>query len=301
MRILLTGSQGQVGWELQRALSLMGEVVALHRGQCDLSDADGLRRVVQAAAPQVIVNAAAYTAVDKAESEPDPVFAVNSDAPGILAQEAKRLGALLIHYSTDYVFNGEGDRPWRENDPVAPQSVYGVSKLMGEQAIRAAGASSLIFRTSWVFGVHGNNFLKTMLKAAATREELRVVADQIGVPTPAHLIADVTGHALQSMRSKGLLGGVREEPAIYHLAPSGETNWHAYACFAIAYARQLDWPIKTKTIVPIATRDWPMPAARPANSRLDCRKLQSDFGLYLPDWECGARRVIEQLLLESLH
>lgn len=298
MKILLLGKNGQVGWELQRSLALLGEVVALDRagaaGLCgDLADVQGLARTVQAVAPQVIVNAAAYTAVDKAESEPDLAHQINAIAPGVLAREARALGARLVHYSTDYVFSGTGDTPWREDDPVAPQSAYGHSKAEGEQAIAASGAQALVLRTSWVFGVHGGNFLKTMLKASAQREELKVVADQWGAPTPAHLIADVTAHALR-------LAPMDEGMALFHLAPGGATNWHAYASEAIAHAARLGWPVKAQRILPLATTDWPTPARRPANSRMDCARLEAALGLRLPHWQAGVHRVVEQLVAPSL-
>lgn len=298
MKILLLGKDGQVGWELQRSLAVLGEVVALDRagadGLCgDLADAQGLARTVQVLAPQVIVNAAAYTAVDKAEAEPELARRINAIAPGVLAREARALGARLVHYSTDYVFSGDGDAAWREDDPVAPQSAYGRSKAEGEQAIAASGAQALVLRTSWVFGVHGGNFLRTMLKACAQRDELKVVADQWGAPTPAHLIADVTAHALRRPQAG-------EGMALFHLAPGGVTNWHAYASEAIAHAGRLGWSVKSRAILPLTTTDWPTPARRPANSRLDCTRLQAALGLRLPRWQAGVHRVVEQLVAPSL-
>lgn len=302
MKILLLGKNGQVGWELQRSLAVLGDVVALDRtiaanGKCgDLTDIDALIRTVRAVSPTIIVNAAAYTAVDKAESEPKLAHAINAYAVGVLACEAKQLGACLVHYSTDYVFSGQGTTPWREHDAVAPQSSYGRSKLAGEEAIATSGAQALIFRTSWVFGVHGGNFLKTILRAAAQHEELKVVADQWGAPTPAHLIADVTAHALQRIKA----GGMEARTHLFHLAPSGFTHWHAYASYAIEYARHCGWSVKIQHITPLGTADWPTPAARPANSRLDCRKLETIFNLCMPDWESGVRRVTELLIQEGL-
>lgn len=290
--ILVTGANGQVGWELQRALAPLGRLVLLDRTRCDLANPDALRDWVRDVRPAAIVNAAAYTAVDKAESESDLAAALNTQAPSILAEEAKALGAWLFHYSTDYVFDGSGEQPWREEDPVGPKSVYGSTKLEGEQAIIGSGAAALIFRTSWVFGVHGHNFLKTMLKASQEHTELKVVADQIGAPTPAHLIADVTAHALRD----ALNGRIERRAELFHLAPKGETSWHGYAELLINHARALGWPAKTEAIYPITSDAWPTPAERPANSRLDCRKLETGLGLQLPDWESGVRRVVEQLI-----
>ncbi|WP_019624426.1 dTDP-4-dehydrorhamnose reductase [Thioalkalivibrio thiocyanoxidans] len=294
--ILVTGSNGQVGWELQRALSPLGRLVLLDRACCDLADPEALRGWIREVRPAAIVNAAAYTAVDQAESESDLAAAVNAQAVRILAEEAKAVGAWLIHYSTDYVFDGSGERPWREEDPIGPKSVYGATKLEGEQAIIASGAAALIFRTSWVFGVHGHNFLKTMLKVSRERPELKVVADQMGAPTPAHLIADVTAHALRD----ALNGRIAQRGDIFHLAPRGATSWHAYAELLIEHAKTLGWPIKTRSVHAITSSEWPTPAARPANSRLDCRKLEATFGLRLPEWEAGVKRVVEQVVQKPL-
>ncbi len=290
--ILVTGANGQVGWELQRALCPLGRLVLLDRTRCDLAEPEALRKWVREVRPAAIINAAAYTAVDKAESEPELAAAINAQAPRILAEEAKALGAWLIHYSTDYVFDGSGEQPWREEDPVGPKSVYGSTKLEGEQAIMGSGAAALIFRTSWVFGVHGHNFLKTMLKASREHTELKVVADQIGAPTPAHLIADVTAHALRD----AMKGRVEHRAEIFHLAPRGETSWHGYAELLIEHAKTIGWSVKSQSIQPIKSDAWPTPAARPANSRLDCRKLESTFNLQLPDWDVGVTRVVEQVI-----
>lgn len=295
-RIVLTGATGQVGWELQRALGPLGEVVAAGREQLDLADPQGLRKRLHELQPAVIVNAAAYTAVDRAESETKLAEVVNAAAPAVLAEEAAACGAWLVHYSTDYVFEGSGTSPRAETDPVGPASVYGRTKLAGEQSVLASGCAGLVFRTSWVFGVHGGNFLKTMLRAAATRDELAVVADQYGTPTPAHLIADVTAHAVRDV----IAGRLPRRAELYHLAPRGETTWHDYAEYAIGYARELGWPVRARSIRPIATKDWPTPATRPANSRLDCRKLEGRFGLRLPDWQSGVRRVTQQLVEERI-
>ncbi|WP_349616763.1 dTDP-4-dehydrorhamnose reductase [Azotobacter salinestris] len=298
MRILLLGRNGQVGWELQRALAPLGELVALDRhggqGLCgDLADLDALAATVRKIAPDAIVNAAAYTAVDKAESEPELALRINGEAPGLLAREAARLGAWLVHYSTDYVFDGSGEQPWREEAPTGPLSVYGRSKLAGELAIAASGARALVFRTSWVYAARGGNFARTMLRLARERDQLRVIADQIGAPTGAELIADVTAHALrQAMGSAdgATLGGV------YHLAAAGETSWCEYARFVLHQAEQAGEPLKVGhgQIEAIPTSAYPTPAQRPLNSRLDTRKLRETFGLHLPHWQVGVARMLTE-------
>ena len=295
MKILLLGKNGQVGWELQRALAPVGTVVALDRGGADglhgdLEDLDGIDRTVRSLAPDVIVNAAAYTAVDKAETDVERAQRINAEAPGVLARAAATVGALLVHYSTDYVFDGSGDTPWRENAPTAPLSVYGRSKLAGEEAIRAAGCRHLILRTSWVYAVRGGNFARTMLRLAAERERLTVIADQHGAPTGAELIADVSAHALRAEHADRSLGGT------YHLAASGETSWHGYASFVIEQARKLGATLKAGEIAPIGTRDYPTAAARPLNSRLDTSRLRERFGLALPDWRDGVARMLREIL-----
>lgn len=293
-RILLTGKNGQVGFELQRALAPLGEVIACDRAGCDLADADALRALVRRVAPQVIVNAAAYTAVDKAESEVDAAMAINAVAPGILGEEARRLGALVVHYSTDYVFAGDKPAPHVESDATAPQNVYGRSKLAGEQALLASAADSMILRTSWVLGAHGGNFAKTMLRLAGERNSLNVVADQFGAPTSAALIADVTAQIV----ARYLRDGEAFPCGIYHLAAAGETSWHAYACHVIARALAAGVPLRLMpaAIHPIVTRDYPTPARRPANSRLDTTLLRQTFGLHLPDWQDGVDHILEQIL-----
>ncbi len=302
MKILLLGKNGQVGWELQRALAVLGELVALDRqgadGLCgDLGDLAGLARTVQRVQPQVIVNAAAYTAVDQAEREPDRAHALNALAPALLAREAAALNAWLIHYSTDYVFDGRGDRAWREDDAPAPLSVYGRTKLEGEQAIAASGCRHLILRTSWVHGARGGNFAKTMLRLAAEREELRVIDDQIGAPTGADLLADVTAHAIRHalppMRRNDLT-----QPGIYHVAAAGETSWHGYARFVLQQARAAGRPLKAGPgqVRPIPTSAYPTPARRPHNSRLDTTLLRNTFGLSLPHWETGVARMLDEIL-----
>jgi dTDP-4-dehydrorhamnose reductase len=296
MKILLFGKNGQVGWELQRSLSPLGEVVALGTDSqhlCgDFTDLDGIAQTVRTIAPDVIVNAAAYTAVDKAESEPDLSRTINALAPGLLAQEAKNSGAWLIHYSTDYVFDGSGDQPWRETDPVAPLSVYGKTKLEGEQAIRATGCRHLIFRTSWVYAARGGNFAKTMLRLAGERDQLTVINDQIGAPTGADLLADVTAHAIRAALQHPEVSGV------YHLAANGQTSWHDYARYVIEFARQAGITIKVapEAIQPVPTSAFPLPAPRPKNSRLDTGKLQNTFGLNLPHWQSGMTRMLTEIL-----
>jgi dTDP-4-dehydrorhamnose reductase len=295
MRILLLGKDGQVGWELQRALAPLGELVALGRQgrdglSGDLSDLAGLRATVDAVAPDVIVNAAAHTAVDKAESEPELAQRINADAPGVLAQAAASQGAVLVHYSTDYVFDGSGSTPWQEDDATGPLSVYGRSKLDGEEAIRASGCTHLIFRTSWVYAARGGNFAKTMLRLAAERERLTVIADQIGAPTGAELIADVSAHAVRSLRARPELSGT------YHLAAAGETSWHGYAEFVIEAARARGVVLKVGEIAPIPTTDYPTPATRPLNSRLDTTRLCAAFDLTLPAWQRGVARMLDETL-----
>ena len=296
MNILLLGKGGQVGWELQRSLSVLGQVTALdfdsteHCG--DFSNPAGLADTVRALRPDIIVNAAAHTAVDKAESEPDFARTLNATAPGVLAQEAARLGAWLVHYSTDYVFDGSGTRPWVETDAPAPLSVYGRTKLEGEQRIQQSGCKHLILRTSWVYAARGGNFAKTMLRLAQERERLTVIDDQWGAPTGAELIADVSAHAIAQTRQQPGKAG------IYHLAPAGETTWFQYVKHVIAQAQQAQSAIKIKAteILPIPTSAYPTPARRPHNSRLDTRKLQAAFGLSLPPWQRGVDRMLVEIL-----
>lgn len=293
MKILLLGKNGQLGWELQRALSPLGELIALdrHNGG-DLTDSELLLTAVRAHAPRVIVNAAAYTAVDKAESEQDLALQVNATAPGLLAQEARRLGALLIHYSSDYVFDGSGDTPRAEDAPTGPLSVYGASKLAGEQAIAASGCAHLILRTSWVYAARGGNFAKTMLRLASEREQLKVIADQIGAPTGADLLADLSAHLLRATLARPELSGT------YHAVAGGETSWHAYARHVIEFARARGTPIKVapEQILAIPTSDYPTPAQRPLNSRLSTAKLQEAFDLTLPHWQQGVERMLTEIL-----
>lgn len=295
-RILVTGSNGQVGFELRRSLAPLGEVIALDHAGCDLSSPDVLRMVVRTHRPDVIVNPAAYTAVDKAESDMELAFAVNGMAPGILAEEAKTLGSLLVHYSTDYVFDGTKDGAYVETDPANPQSVYGKSKLAGEQAVVASGARAVILRTCWVAGAHGGNFAKTMLRLGAERDSLRVIADQVGAPTTASLIADVTAQ----MVARHGLEGDRDEFAsgIYHLAAAGETTWHGYATEVLRYAKAHghDLKVDPEKIQAISAAEYPLPAPRPLNSRLDTTRLQETFGIHLPDWKLGIHFLLDQIL-----
>ena len=302
MNILLLGKNGQVGWELQRALSPLGVVTALGHDspgpvQCpdlraDFSQPEQVAALVRAVRPDVIVNAAAHTAVDKAESEPELARALNATTPGLIAQEAAQLGALLVHYSTDYVFDGSGDQPRAETAATAPLSVYGQTKLAGEQAIQASGCRHLIFRTSWVYAARGGNFAKTMLRLAAERERLTVIDDQHGAPTGADLIADVTAHAIRATLLQPALGG------LYHLVASGQTTWHGYASHVIAQARltQPSLALKVGEIAAVPTSAFPTPAQRPLNSRLATHQLQEAFGLVLPPWQQGVNRMLAEIL-----
>lgn len=275
-RILLTGKNGQVGWELERALAPLGEVVACDRAALDLADAGRMRAVVRAAKPDIIVNAAAYTAVDKAEAEPDAAMAANGTAPGILAEEARRTGALLVHYSTDYVFDGSKPGAYSEDDRPNPINEYGRSKLAGEQAIAAAGGRHLILRTSWVYGQRGHNFLRTILRLAGEREELKIVDDQTGAPTWSRLIAEATA----------LMLAQREPPqGLFHLTSAGAATWCGFAR-AIVESTAAQRPRQPR-LAPCTTAEYPLPAARPANSRLDCGRLARETGLALPDWQAA--------------
>lgn len=296
MKILLFGKSGQVGWELQRSLAPLGQVIALDcdsdDGLCgDFTNRAGLAGTVRRVAPDVIVNAAAYTAVDKAESEPELARRINALAPGVLADEAQELDAWLVHYSTDYVFDGSEEKPWLETDATGPLSVYGKTKLDGELAV-ARCEKHLILRTSWVYAARGANFVKTMLRLAQERDQLKVISDQIGAPTSAELLADVTAHAVRTLQRRPQLAGV------YHLAAGGETSWHAYARFVIEHARHVGQPIRVmpEAVEAIRTSAYPTPAQRPLNSRLDTGKLQAAFGLVMPDWQVGVERMLAEIL-----
>ena len=298
MKILLLGKNGQVGWELQRSLAPLGEVIALDRsgddGLCgDLADLDGLVATVRKLAPDVIVNAAAYTAVDKAESEEALAALINGEAPSVLAREAAALGAWLVHYSTDYVFDGSGSQRWETDAPTGPLSSYGRSKLAGEDAIRASGAKALVLRTSWVYAARGHNFAKTMLRLASERDSLNVVADQFGAPTGAELIADVTAlilaQVLRTEDSSDLAG-------TYHLAAAGETSWHGFARYVLQHAEHNGVTLKVSPdqLGAIASEAYPLPALRPRNSRLALDKLEHAFQLKIPPWEQGVQRMLDE-------
>lgn len=295
-RILLLGRDGQVGWELQRSLAPLGAVIAPSLDELQFEQFDTLRAVVRKNVPHLIVNAAAYTAVDEAESEPELAMIVNGHAVRVLAEEAKKLGALLVHYSTDYVFDGSKPGSYTEDDAPNPISVYGRTKLEGDRAIQASGCRHLIFRTSWVYAARGGNFAKTILRLAAERDELKIVADQIGAPTSAELIADVTALCV---------GYITHCPqrfvdtdGIYNLVASGETSWHNYAQFAVENATRLGLPLKLSSgsIRPITTSEYPLPAQRPANSRLATGKLNRVFGIELPHWQIHLKRLLEELV-----
>jgi dTDP-4-dehydrorhamnose reductase len=288
MKILLIGSNGQVGWELARTLLPLGEVVALNREQADLTDLETLRQTVQTIRPNVIVNAAAYTAVDKAETERDLAFLINAQAVDVLAQEAKKWNALLIHYSTDYVFDGTKNAPYVENDATNPLNVYGESKLAGELAIQASGADYLILRTTWVFAARGNNFVKSILRLAAERDELNIVADQIGAPTWARLIAESTAHILRQAQQE--CAAKTFESGIFNLTSASETSWHGFAEKIVELAQ-----LQNCAIHPIPTSKYPTPAKRPANSRLSTKKLTQRFGLTMPTWETTLKLCLEEL------
>ena len=295
MKILLTGKNGQLGFELQRALAPLGEVVAVGTQDCNLADADALRELVRRVAPDVIVNPAAYTAVDKAESDGATAHAVNAVAPGILGEEGAKLGALVLHYSTDYVFDGTKEGAYTESDIPAPQSVYGRTKLDGELGLAAANPRHLILRTSWVVGAHGGNFAKTMLRLAAERDKLTVVADQFGAPTAAALLADLSAHLV---REHARVCGAGFPYGTYHVAAGGETSWHGYAQFVIGEALAAGKALKAtvETVAPLATEQYPTPAKRPLNSRLDTTRFRTTFDLRLPPWQEGVRHVLRQIL-----
>lgn len=301
MKILLLGKNGQVGWELQRALQPLGEVIALDRqtnpqGWCgDVANFAEISKALEQICPDIVVNATAYTAVDKAESDAEQAYLINALAVKHLAEECQKHGALLIHYSTDYVFDGTGVLAWKEDDQTAPVNLYGQTKRDGELALAQSGVSFLNFRTCWVYAARGNNFIKTMLKLAQMKEELNIIQDQVGAPTGAALIADVTAQAiryytLQSREQKILLHGH------YHLAPKGETTWYDYAQFVFAQACEHNQPLILNQVNPIETQAYPTPAKRPLNSRLNTDKLQQNFKLHLPHWQQGVAQVLEELL-----
>ncbi len=300
MKILLLGKNGQVGWELQRSLAPLGAVIALDRNDTkycgDLAQMTALAETVRTLKPDIIVNAAAHTAVDKAESEFDHACLINEKAPGVLAEEAKRCGALLVHYSTDYVFDGTGERAWKETDAIAPLNAYGKSKWLGEQAIVNSGCDYLIFRTSWVYAVRGNNFAKTMLRLGKTRETLSVVNDQFGAPTGAELIADVTAQAVKQAAAN------RDKAGLYHLVAGGVTSWFDYAKFVFEIAGRMGIELKLAEtgLSGVPGSAYPTPAKRPSNSRLSTEKLQQTFNLQLPAWQSGVERMLTELLENNL-
>ncbi|HEX7971310.1 MAG TPA: dTDP-4-dehydrorhamnose reductase [Thiobacillus sp.] len=288
-RILLTGANGQVGWELRRTLGTLGEVVALDSSAMNLADAAAVRRKVREVAPHILVNPAACTAVDKAEHEPELARAVNAVAPGVLAEEAERLDALLVHYSTDYVFNGSGGTPWREDDICDPLNVYGATKLAGEHAIRATGCRHFIFRTSWVYGARGSNFLLTMRRLMRERPELKIVADQIGAPTWCRDLAEATAQVLSQINAPASEFGQAEPWGVYHMSNAGETSWHGFA----QAIQALDGADASAHLVPIPSSEYPTPARRPPNSRLNNDKLERTFGLRLQDWRTALALCVD--------
>ena len=295
MRLLLTGCTGQVGFELQRSLAPLAEVIAIGRDDCDLSDESALRSLIREITPDGIMNPAAYTAVDKAESDAGSARKINCDALRIMGEEASACGAFVFHYSTDYVFEGVGNQFYKETDATNPQNVYGQTKLDGERALLSTCERSLIMRTSWVVGAHGANFAKTMLKLASERDSLSVVADQFGAPTSAALLADVTAQLIGRIKRQG------DETfpyGLYHVTANGVTNWYEYARFVIAEAIRTGRSMKVlpEMVNPITTADYPVPARRPANSRLDTRQFQDAFDLRLPDWQHGVSHVLQQIL-----
>lgn len=294
MKILLFGCNGQVGWELQRSLAPLGDLIALDldtgEHSADFTRPESLAETIHAVAPDVIVNAAAHTAVDKAEAEPELARTINAASPAVLAREAAARGAWLVHYSTDYVFDGSGHEPRREDAPTGPLSVYGRTKLEGEEAVRASGCRHLILRTSWVYAARGGNFARTMLKLAAERDRLTVIDDQIGAPTGADLLADVTAHALRAALAQPALAGT------YHAVASGETSWHGYACTVIEWARSHGLPVKVapEAIVPVPSSAYATAARRPLNSRLNTGRIQRAFGLHMPEWHIGVLRMLQE-------
>ncbi|MGE3771131.1 MAG: dTDP-4-dehydrorhamnose reductase [Bdellovibrionales bacterium] len=287
-RILLLGSNGQLGWVLKQTLTEFGDVTACGREECDLANVDTIRSVVRSLKPTIIVNAGAYTAVDKAETEKELAYAVNATAPGVLAEEAKALGARLIHFSTDYVYDGRKDGFYVETDATEPLSVYGRTKLAGDQAIEQVGGKYQIFRTSWVFGAHGRNFAKTILNLAATKRELKIIADQYGVPTSVNLLSDITLSILETDDAPS---------GVYHAVPAGETTWHGYAQFLVSEAEKAGMPLQAlpDDVKPIATHEYPLLAVRPQNSRMDTKKLCTTFGLTMPDWREDVSELVQNL------
>jgi dTDP-4-dehydrorhamnose reductase len=297
MKILLLGANGQVGWQLQRALAPLGQLTACDRSMANLEDLGSLKALILSSNPTVIVNAAAYTAVDLAESEPEKARRINAEAVELLSNEARSLNAWLIHYSTDYIFDGSKTTPYIETDEARPLSVYGETKLQGENAIRASKCRHLVFRTSWVYSARGSNFISTMLRLAGEKHELQVVADQFGVPTSAELIADITALCLYIINRNNDLA--ETVSGTYHLTPDGDTSWHSYAKLVITEAHRYGGaPFKATAddVHPITTADYPVAALRPSNSLLDTQKLIDTFGVYLPPWQQHVKRLIPELV-----
>lgn len=292
-KILVFGRVGQVGWELRHKLACLGQVTAVDYPEIDFTKPDSIREAVRAARPAVIVNAAAYTAVDKAEAEPARAYAINAAAPGVLAEEAKRLGSILVHYSTDYVFDGTKHGAYLETDLPNPVNVYGKTKLAGDEAIQSVGGDYLILRTSWVYGARGSNFLLTMLRLARERAELRIVDDQTGAPTSSECIAQATADLLAQLSApKG--GGLQGRSGIYNLTNSGETTWFGFAKAFLSKPQEAAGAI-TPSLVPITTAEFPRPAKRPANSCLSCRRVEEAFGVRMPHWVDALALVLETL------
>jgi dTDP-4-dehydrorhamnose reductase len=296
MKILLLGKNGQLGWELQRSLAVLGEVVACGRAEADLENLAGLQAVVRKVSPQIIVNAAAYTAVDKAESEPERSFLINSKAVELLAKEASILNAWFIHYSTDYVFDGTKNGPYQETDATHPLGIYGKTKLSGEEAIRASGCRHLILRTSWVYAARGNNFIKTMLRLAQERNEIKVVFDQIGAPTSAELLADVTACCLYRLQYDASFAD--HQGGTYHLAAGGSTSWHGFAQFILneAFHHGVELRVTSENVLAIPTSEYPLPAIRPANSQLATEKITTSFDIKLPPWQLHVKRTVAEIV-----
>jgi dTDP-4-dehydrorhamnose reductase len=298
MKFLLFGRNGQVGFELRRALATLGEVAAFDYPACDLSVPDSIRGIINAVAPQVIVNAAAYTAVDAAEANPQMAQAINAIAPGVMGVEAKKLGALVVHYSTDYVYDGSKATPWLETDNTNPLGVYGLTKRDGDVALAASGADHLIFRTSWVFGAYGANFVKTVMRLGTERDKLNIVADQIGAPTSAALLADLTAQVL----AQKIWRNPADTPSgLFHVTAAGETSWHGFAQAILrgCMARRLTLKLKPEAVRAIPTSEYPLPAKRPLNSRLDTTRFRQAFGLSLPHWQAGLDHILDQLIVKT--
>jgi len=295
MNILLLGANGKVGWELQRSLAPLGKVKACDRSDANLENLDEIRKLIQDHRPEVLINAAAYTDVDKEELESKKAYRINAEAVSVMAEEAKRISALLIHYSTDYVFDGTKIDAYLETDDTNPQSVYGNTKLQGEEAIKKSGCKYLIFRTSWVYSTRGSNFPKTMIRLAKEKHELKVVNDQVGAPTSAELVADVTSLCLNQVAQNAALA--QNMMGIYHLTPVGETSWFEYTIFILTEMQRLGASFHTgiENILPVSTSEYPLPAKRPANSRLDTQKLRETFNIYLPPWQYHVHRLIKEL------